>query len=1513
MQPGNESNITVQEITGTVVAVSPDGTVRELSAGSELLPGDTLQTSEGSTAILVLPNGDLFTVPAASALTLPPAGTPFVPDVSLLNSLLSSAGAGAIQQDSKKKTEKALEEMNDGEEGTKDRIDEEFVSDDRASNFTDTNSEKEHQFESEKPDDSGLLILDKQQGIQLVEQKQSNDSEENKEAEDTFGREKLLDLNDYNLNQDEHSLFSKPEQRQSSLHDSTFEKTSEQLVNSPINLHQKDFINSSQSASVFGTQIQPVMVLKPETVVGIEPVTVSGIEPIAVSDTGSILTGQMLDQQNGMLGNDYGSNIRLISMNGESVSSTGATTIEGDLGSLTIRPDGSYTYSAADIDTHSDLVAYWGFNQSTSDTIVRDQSLVDRHADQGTLQGQAAIVSGGVSGNALSLDGTGDHVSFGDIHSATVDDYIDPWENTEVLNNDFSVLYSAQGWQIEGLGAYINPNNFWYLSVSLAQEAVRNVDTSDSLVEMYELTFALGCILRPDYTGEIEVLWGGEVAATYTIEPGTGTINTTKTLTLPATGDPTTELRFRTDGISFNLDDIVINKVIPGDPFNIEVEASHGYSDNIESHGGDIEARTISFSFKPGVDNDLSGRQVLYTEGGGNGGFIIYIQNNTLYAGAHNGADWSGEYLSTDISGLDSSQWHNVALTLDGTAGTLEAFLDGNSFGVSNSAQALNDVVGGVGLGSAGPVNKYHDGVQQGAFTFDGQIDEVRVYERVLTGQEINALIGGAESQTDHFTYTIQDENGDVSTSTLDITVNAPGNIAPILADDTLTVTEGQLIAANSVASQGLLANDSDADGDALTLVEVAGVAIPTSGITNIIGQHGTLIIAPDGTYAYTPLSSVTSGTEVFSYTVTDGTTTSIAHLAVSIIPDLFANADSVTINESSLSAEAIYVLEESGSTEYLSVVNTETGVTHRLGPITGATNLQAIAQSPTGTLYGADNTNIYSVDPATQTTTVIGAHGLTGSTNITGLTVAPDGTIYANTEVGEIYTVNGSTGGVTSLGNVSSAGFTHIYGDIVWHDGALYVQAYDSNSPDTFHFVRINPEMGNTTFKALPNAYDSTHLNALASVEGELVGIAWSRDTPMLATIDTDTGLVGEWNSSTGISWVENATAIEQGVQGNVLANDTDGQTVTTVELQDGTSQAVTNEGVTLQGLYGTLTIRGDGTYIYNIDNSLDSTNSLNAGETGNERFIYTAMDSGGAISQSILTVYVNGANDIQVADEALITDYTMVDSVDTSSNAIPIDFVATTQNPTDKITEIRITKPQGTTFNIPSEWFDVGTVTGDDITSTELVWTAIPGANAGLDSIDALADGLSLSSWSGLFMNISVTVSEYDIGGTLTDSWSSTSAISISLVGIDNTYTGGAGSNTLTGESNENNELIGGAGNDTLTGGDLQDFFVWEAGHEGTESAPATDTITNFNATTFGDVLDLRELLPENASTHLDEFLSFSFNGGDTTIGVSTTEGGPVVQKIVLDGVDLSANYGTTDVTQITNQLTDNGNLLS
>jgi hypothetical protein len=114
----------------------------------------------------------------------------------------------------------------------------------------------------------------------------------------------------------------------------------------------------------------------------------------------------------------------------------------------------------------------------------------------------------------------------------------------------------------------------------------------------------------------------------------------------------------------------------------------------------------------------------------------------------------------------------------------------------------------------------------------------------------------GAGTASHEVTFTPTDTaNYNTVSGTASVTVNATGN-APVAVNDTLGTVKNQAI---SLPGAKLAANDTDADGDALT---VAAVSTPST-----VG--GTVALAA-GNVTYTPATDFT-GADSFTYTVSDG------------------------------------------------------------------------------------------------------------------------------------------------------------------------------------------------------------------------------------------------------------------------------------------------------------------------------------------------------------------------------------------------------------------------------------------------------------------------------------------------------------------------------------------------------------------------------------------------------------------------------------------------------------------
>lgn len=120
----------------------------------------------------------------------------------------------------------------------------------------------------------------------------------------------------------------------------------------------------------------------------------------------------------------------------------------------------------------------------------------------------------------------------------------------------------------------------------------------------------------------------------------------------------------------------------------------------------------------------------------------------------------------------------------------------------------------------------------------------------------------------DSFTYTIADTVGATDTATISITVGTT-NTAPDAVDDDLEATGSFGSAASG--SVNVLANDTDAEGNTLTIIST------TNGTKGTVGFVG-------GVITYTTNTGSSVGTDSFTYTISDGnggTDTATVHVSI--------------------------------------------------------------------------------------------------------------------------------------------------------------------------------------------------------------------------------------------------------------------------------------------------------------------------------------------------------------------------------------------------------------------------------------------------------------------------------------------------------------------------------------------------------------------------------------------------------------------------------------------------------
>ncbi|WP_168219024.1 tandem-95 repeat protein [Limnoglobus roseus] len=220
----------------------------------------------------------------------------------------------------------------------------------------------------------------------------------------------------------------------------------------------------------------------------------------------------------------------------------------------------------------------------------------------------------------------------------------------------------------------------------------------------------------------------------------------------------------------------------------------------------------------------------------------------------------------------------------------------------------------------------------------------------------------------DTFTYRANDGSADSNPVTVSITVTAV-NHAPIGTPDVYTVGEDGVLTVP--ATDGVLVNDTDADGDTLTVDLLSGPA------------SGGLILSPNGRFTYTPSPNF-FGTDTFTYRPVDGQVVA-------------ANPVTVTITVTPVNDVPVGLPDALAAIEDTPLfITTPTLLANDLDPDGDQLTLAAVTQPAHGTLTAALTTAgyVYRPDPnffGTDTFTYRPFDGLVlGDVVTVTITVAP-------------------------------------------------------------------------------------------------------------------------------------------------------------------------------------------------------------------------------------------------------------------------------------------------------------------------------------------------------------------------------------------------------------------------------------------------------------------------------------------------------------------------------------------
>ncbi|MDB5339378.1 MAG: outer rane adhesin like protein, partial [Planctomycetaceae bacterium] len=473
----------------------------------------------------------------------------------------------------------------------------------------------------------------------------------------------------------------------------------------------------------------------------------------------------------------------------------------------------------------------------------------------------------------------------------------------------------------------------------------------------------------------------------------------------------------------------------------------------------------------------------------------------------------------------------------------------------------------------------------------------------------------------------------------------------PVAMPDTYAATEDTVLTVT--AASGVLANDTDIDGDLLT------------AILDVGPQHGTLTLNPNGSFTYTPGLNV-HGADTFIYHANDGTGNSaptVVTLTVASVNDAppVALPDTYTGTEDTVltvnAANGVLVNDTDVDGDPLTAIVD-------IGPTHGTLTL-----NPNGSFVYTPNANFNGVDTFTY-------HANDGTSNspptIVTLTIAavndappvamPDS--YATNE-DAVLTVNAANGVLVNDTDIDGNTLTAIL-DVGPTHGTLSL-----NPNGSFTYTPSSNFNGVDTF--LYHANDGTSNSAPTVVT---LTVAAVNDGPPVAVPDS-------YTTSQGSPVVAFAPT-------GVLANDTDpdGDTLT-AELDNGPAN-------------GTLTLNPDGSFIYTPTSTF----------SGGDSFTYHANDGTANSNTVTVTLTVTNTNDapLSVNDAYFINE----DSVLTVAPATGV-LANDTDPDGDPLTAVLVTPPSNGTVVLNSDGSFVYTPNADFNGSDSFTYRANDGSTNG------------------------------------------------------------------------------------------------------------------------------------------------------------------------------------------------------
>ncbi|MBP2281023.1 CshA-type fibril repeat protein/VCBS repeat-containing protein [Psychrobacter sp. PL19] len=471
------------------------------------------------------------------------------------------------------------------------------------------------------------------------------------------------------------------------------------------------------------------------------------------------------------------------------------------------------------------------------------------------------------------------------------------------------------------------------------------------------------------------------------------------------------------------------------------------------------------------------------------------------------------------------------------------------------------------------------------------------------------------------FPYTISD--GSTTASAIETITVTPVNDAPVAVNDAYTVAEDRSVALNP------LKNDSDIDGNPLTVTSINGTAL-TGAAQSITVPNGSVSIDSNGGILFTPEANF-NGSVSFPYTISDGSTTASAIETITVTP----------VNDAPVAVNDAYTVAEDRSVA-LNPLKNDSDIDGNPLTVTSinGTALTGAAQSitvPNGSVSIDSNGGILFTPEANFNGSVSFPYtisdGSTTASAIETITVTPvnDAPVVAP----EVTTTLEDT---SIIGNVLSND-TDVDGDTLTVSSATI----DTNGNGTSEALTlgtattITAANGSTIGILTLNSDGSYTFTPATNFNGSVPQVAYTVTDSKGGSVSTTLDItVTPVNDAPVVAPEVTTTLEDTSIIGNVLSNDTDvdGDTLTVSSATIDTNGNGTSEALTLGtattitaangSTIGTLTLNSDGSYVFTPATNFNGSAP---------QVVYTVTDSKGGSVSTTLDITVTPVNDAPVA----------------------------------------------------------------------------------------------------------------------------------------------------------------------------------------------------------------------------------------------------------------------------------------